>query len=565
MVAPRVGSAASGLVVPGLLLAFVLQAFASLDLKSPTFDEPAHIGAGLSYLRTGDFKVNLQHPPLLKEIGALPLILMGVRLPMSDDDWSAIDTRRDPGFQWRLGNAVIYGNDADRVMFWSRLPFLALATLLGLSIYLWGRRLLGDAAALGALALYVFDPTIIAHATLVATDVGFAAFALLFVFSLWHYLNRRSYRRLALCGLALGAALAAKFTGVVLLPLAALLLAGGTRWIPADRPLRSSSIADPYASAGAWTRLVWCLYALIVMAVLAAIVVHALYFFSGNPFLYLEGLRLINADHDSTYQVFMAGGFSRHFWSYYLVAYLLKEPVPILILVTLGLVALLRRGGAAAMDRAFLLLPPAILFVIYSVTSHNLGFRYMIPALPFLYLVGGAGLVRLWRQGPLRRAAAGILYVWLALSALGVYPDHLSYFNESACLTKNPARLGLDGGTSCGPLWLDDSNVDWGQGLKQLKIWLDREAPGETIRLGYFGSISPERYGLRFERVRGRDLDRPPAPGLYALSAHLVARAGGTLTARFGDGPENWLRHTRPTTIVGHAYHIYDLRPGVGR
>jgi hypothetical protein len=37
---------------------------------SPTFDEPVHLVAGRSYLRTREFKVNLQHPPLLEELAA---------------------------------------------------------------------------------------------------------------------------------------------------------------------------------------------------------------------------------------------------------------------------------------------------------------------------------------------------------------------------------------------------------------------------------------------------------------------------------------------------------------
>src|ERR1019366_1625913 len=44
---------------------------------------------------------------------------------------------------------------------------------------------------------------------------------------------------------------------------------------------------------------------------------------------------------------------------------------------------------------------------------------------------------------------------WLPAAAAGIYPDGLAYFNEAACLTTNPGAIGLDGGTRCGPLWLD--------------------------------------------------------------------------------------------------------------
>src|SRR5881296_226518 len=102
------------LVLGGLALVFFLQMFTAGPTKSPTFDEPAHIGAGLSYLETGEFKVNLQHPPLLKEIGALPLWLMGARFPFTAETWKNVGDRPRAYFQWELGRDIIFGNDPDR-------------------------------------------------------------------------------------------------------------------------------------------------------------------------------------------------------------------------------------------------------------------------------------------------------------------------------------------------------------------------------------------------------------------------------------------------------------------
>src|SRR5882672_4544222 len=143
----RRGRGLRPLLVLGLLLALFVQVYVTLRIKAPTFDEPAHIGAGLSYLKTGEFKVNLQHPPLLKEIGAVPLVLTGVRWPMTPQSWGEISRDPDPWFQWQLGLDVIFGNDREQVMFWSRLPFLGLTLLLAGLVYAWGRRLVGEGAA----------------------------------------------------------------------------------------------------------------------------------------------------------------------------------------------------------------------------------------------------------------------------------------------------------------------------------------------------------------------------------------------------------------------------------
>ena len=551
------------LVLGGLVLVFGLQVLSEGLSKSPTFDEPAHIGAGFSYLKTGEFKVNLQHPPLLKEIGALPLLAMGAKFPVSQENWSSVDQTTDPFFQWQLGNQVLVDNGEQRVLSWSRAPFVVLALVLAGLIVAWGRRMLGGTAAACALLLFVFDPTIVAHAPLVATDSGMALFAVLFFFALWYYLNHRSLKRLLWCGLALGLLLASKFSAVILMGVAFVLLVWATRWIPAAVPRRQSTLVDPYGSEEGGQRLAWCLYAFLTMCAVAAVVLHALYLFPRNPFLYIEGIKRINADHDPGYWAFMAGHFKPRFLTYYVVAYLLKEPLPAILLAGIGTWGLVRRGTAPAMDRAFLLLPPIVLVAAYSLYSDNLGFRYMIPALPFLHLVGGTGLASLLKEGGVwRKAGAFVLIAWTVLAGTAIYPDHLSYFNETACLFSEPGNIGLDGGTRCGYLWLDDSNVDWGQGANQLKEWLAAHPTSGALRLGYFGSIRPEHLGIDAFRVTVEDLQRGPTPGTYVLSAHILARAIGRLRMHHGDGPENWLLHARPTAVIGHAYYVYDVPSG---
>ena len=206
------------------------------------------------------------------------------------------------------------------------------------------------------------------------------------------------------------------------------------------------------------------------------------------------------------------------------------------------------------------MLPPVVLFTIHTMFADGLGIRYIIGVLPFTCLAGGLGLAWLVRSGSIaKRCAAGVLCAWLIVAAAGIYPDQLSYFNEMACLDE-PGKIGLDGGSRCGPMWLDDSNVDWGQGLKQLSDWLDANAKGRPVRLAYFGSFPPEVYGLppQSENLSSMDLMRVPAPGLYAVSTHLYAHTNGMIE-RFRQGSV-WMRITQPRAIVGHAFYIYDIR-----
>jgi hypothetical protein len=562
-----------------LITAFLLQSFSASRVKSPVYDEPAHIAAGLSYLATGEFTANPQHPPLLKEMSALSLMLAGVRWPDSAEARELMSGGRDH-LAWPVGNAIIAANGPDKVMLWSRLPFILLAALLGIVLYAWGREMVGPAAALGALFLYALDPTVLAHSYLVTTDAGLAAFTMLFLWALWSYVRHPSLKRVLLCGLALGTVLGTKFSAILLLPAGAVLLLAAVRWLPepgmigpnipvpggndkkpkkgrakrAERapepaPRRSRQLSKLEVSAGAF----------LAMCLVAAVVIQALYFFSSDPFLYVAGLQRVNADHNAAYLAFMAGRMEHRFLSYFAVAYLLKEPVASILLAALGLVVLVRSKTIAILKKLFLLLPPAALFAGYTLAADDAGIRYIVPCLPFVFLAGGVGLEALIRNRSLGgRWVAAVLCAWIVVATAGIYPDHLSYFNETACLLQDPHKIGLDGGSRCGPLWLDESNVDWGQGLKQLKAWLDQHARGRTIHLGYHGSFPPEGYGVAQEKIGMPDLVGDPEPGLYVFSAHLVARIP-VLAKKLGSDAGQWLRRIPPTAIVGHSLYVYDI------
>jgi hypothetical protein len=373
--------------------------------------------------------------------------------------------------------------------------------------------------------------------------------------------------------------LGTKFSAILLLPVGAVLLLAAVHWLPepgtispgipvpgggkkgkkgrakrAERapeptPRRSNQLWKFAVAAGAF----------LAMCLVAALVIQALYFFSSDPFLYVNGLKRVNADHDPDYLAFMAGQLKHRFLSYFAVAYLLKEPLASILLAALGLAVLLRSKTIGVLRKLFLLLPPAALFAGYTLAADDAGIRYIVPCLPFAFLAGGVGLEALIRNRALGgRWLAAALCAWIVVAAAGIYPDHLSYFNETACLLQDPGQIGFDGGSRCGTLWLDDSNVDWGQGLKQLKGWMDQHGGGRTIHLGYHGSFPPEGYGLSQQNIGMPDLVGDPAPGLYVFSAHLVARIP-TLAERLGSDAGQWLRRTPPTAIVGHSLYVYDI------
>jgi len=586
----------------GLIAIFLVVTFCEARLKSPTYDEPPHIAAGLSYFVTHEiFRANPQHPPFLKELSALSLMAGGIHWPhTADADYlvNGDDPARVYGLDWQVGNDIVRTNGPDRVLAWARLPMILVAALLAAVLYLWGRQLLGPLAAAAAVFVFVTDPAILAHSQLVTTDLGVASFAVLALFALWNYLRKPGWTRLLLCGLSLGAALAAKFSGGFLVPIFGLLMVAAIRWplVPGPEGSPSSPAAggnapSPGGRFAAAARVVrrkdlcacgsgkkyknchgrlptgaspksdfsrrfaFAAGAFAIMCLVAFGFVQATFFFPRDVMMYVKCARMVNADHDPNYLAYLAGDLKVHFTSYFLVAYWLKEPLAGIILASIGLVTLIRSKSIQLIGKLFLLVPPIVFFAAVTMMAEDVGIRYIIPVLPFAHLIAGLGIATLLQAVRKLKFApcAAVLCGWTVLAAAGIYPDHLSYFNEAACLLTQPGRIGLDGGSRCGPAWLDDSNVDWGQGMKQLKTWLDRNAAGRQVRLAITGSFPPEAYGIRCQRLEATDLMRDPGPGLYVVSAHLVARVPALSSA--GD----WLQRNQPVAIVGHALYVYDI------
>jgi hypothetical protein len=124
--------------------------------------------------------------------------------------------------------------------------------------------------------------------------------------------------------------------------------------------------------------------------------------------------------------------------------------------------------------------------------------------------------------------------------------------NESACLLTDAKRVGFDGGSKCGCYWLDDSKVDWGGGLIQLKRWMEGNAAGRVVKIANPFWFPPSAYGIGAEREEIPE-QGGPVPGLHAVSATLVARIPAY------PGASDWLRKVAPVAVVGHELYIYDI------
>jgi hypothetical protein len=560
-------------------LVYVGVALSASRTKSSTFDEPIHLPPGYVSLTLGDHRMNPDHPPLVRRLSALPLLFLDVRWDRDDFAWKV-------GRPWEFGKRFLYRwNDAERLLFWGRLPILALGVCLLAAVFVFTRRHYGEPAALLALFLGALNPDLLAHGTIVSTDLGIALFTFLAVLAFARVVERVSPMRVIGAGLALGAALSTKFSGVGLLPmlgLPALLVALDSR------PLVVAGVGGDRQLDTRSRKLAALALAFVALGLAALLTVWAAYGFhsplavdpEANTRLFdwrtvelqppalqalAAGLRrsgllpeawvwgfLHFLVHSESRPAFLFGHYSETGWWYYFPAtFVLKTPLPLLVLFAVGLAT--ARRTAADRRVEWLLLLPLVVFLALSMTRRiNIGHRHLLPAYPFVLVVAGrvASLAfgprarRPWRGG-----AVGLLCLAQALATAGAFPHYLAYFNE------------LAGGSKNGWRHLVDSNLDWGQELKGLREWMAGHGVAR-VKLAYFGTADVSYYGVAADRLPGYQPPPPAATVHEVRPGDLVAVSATLLQGVYVDEPSmrtlmERLRARRPAAVVGHSLFVY--------
>jgi len=553
------------------ILFFSLAAVTTFLQKSPTMDEPIHLFAGYSYLKWGDFRTNPEHPPFAKMWAALPLLPSQLADVRETPHWDFIP--RDG-----LGISVVdciyrvffTDNSGEALFFRAKLQMIFIGMLLGIFIYLWAKTLFGFEAGLAALSIYALDPNVLAHTSMIHTDLPLAAF-----FFIGTYFFSRSLAgfnaRNVLCAAAFFAlATITKYSAVTILPIW-MILAGAFFFSPALATGGS-------ATADSRMKQLAKVAAVLFVAVLGSyIFIWGIYGFRFDAIpggaQHLDVARVLPAqptvlgrffgfllEHRLLPEAWIYGqltvikGLQRPayllgwispsgFWSYFPVAFLVKTPLPTLALICVG-IGLAVRG--INRPQATLLMIPALLYFAFAVLARtNIGLRHILPVYPFLFVLAGGAAGALWRNGRWMKQGVVLLGIWAVWVCVSTFPDYLAYFNE------------LIGGPRNGYRVLVDSNLDWGQDLKGLKRWMDQNGV-RKIQFAYFGWVDPEYYGIDAAYIAGAWLGYDPPATQTAERFEYVA-----VSAQFLYGPESErsrtaaFRSRKPVAIIGHSIFVY--------
>jgi 4-amino-4-deoxy-L-arabinose transferase-like glycosyltransferase len=539
---------------------FLLGIFAGLCLhvahrSSPTFDEPEQIGVGYASLTQGPHSITTFNFRLSQIWEALPWLAFdpAPRFPTVEE--------RDAARQQNIsfGRLLLFraGCDPQQLIFASRVMVVLLAVLLGWLVFAWSRKLHGNLAGLFSLALYTCSPLVIAHASLATTELAVTLLFSLSVLACWRLLEDPSTARATLAGLAVGALLSTKISGVLIVPIIALMIAvrawdkrapvaSGNAMPSRGAYIRKASIALLGAAFIAWL-FIWAVYGgpaaapaanaipwevqgrdselsvRLIAQMRALRLLPDTYLFDLQNFTHFGGIR----------RAYLLGDYSLHGWWYFFpVAWLVKNPLPFhLALLAAGFAAWrLRRlpadqGGVAWRGLA----PFAALTLVYGgaalVGNLNIGARHLLPLYPAVLVFAGFA-VRLPLPASKLRAALLAALVGGSVAELALaHPHHLGYFNTLAGGSRNGHRLMVD------------SSSDWGESLPDIRRWLDERharrasgVPAAPVFISYFGNCDLSYYGLGPDKVvhLPQYYDNRPihpyalAPGTYIISATML-------------------------------------------
>jgi hypothetical protein len=246
-------------------------------------------------------------------------------------------------------------------------------------------------------------------------------------------------------------------------------------------------------------------------------------------------------------------------WYYYPLALACKLPLATWGLVVITIASIMRRG--VKRDEV----PLITMLVVFGVgmallADVNVGLRYVLPMLPAMYVLIG----RIWEgEAPAEptaqrnpgSAGASPYRWWLAslglvaltvIESIGISPRFLTFFNLAT------------GGPSRAQFILNDSNLDWGQELLDLRDWM-RANHVDRIGLAYFGRADPRVYGIESTPlIEGGD-EEYVAVSSYFLTGmpHRMRLSNGQLSDHMSLPNHEALRRARPLATVGRIMYIY--------
>lgn len=534
-----------------ILFVHIILLIYSATIHSPTNGEVPALSAGIYHWQTGNFDLFRVNPPLVRMVAAIPVLFCNPKT-----DWSLNHDLLASRDEFPVGNEFIRinGNNSFRYFMLARLFCIPFSVLGAVVCYRWAKEIYGTKSGFTALILWCFSPTILGHASTIGPDAHAASCGIFAAYLFWHWLKSPSVSATIFSGLALGLAELTKTTWLVLFPLWFFL------WLfwritDKDQKMKPS------------------LFRLCVILSIGIICINIGYggerifqplgqfrFISKAlgganteinnkmkgknrfretvfenipvplPQNYLLGIDIQRSDFEFRSENYLYGQWKYGgWWYYYLTAFAVKEPVPLILLIGLSVLfsfRLFRR------DEFVLLLPMITVFVLVSSqTGMNQHYRYVLGMLPFLFVfIAKFGMI----QHRLLQFTILLLIMWYCGSSLAVFPHSLSYFNEAV------------GGPNSGHRYLLGSNLEWGQDVLLLKKWIDEHPECQPVFIAQSSYYDIETVGIKSDVT----LKNLTSSGWYAIGVNNLYK---------NKEEYHCFLDYQPVAKIGYSIYIYRI------
>jgi len=433
---------------------------------APVYDEPLHLMQGYTYLKTGSMQVvsPFDQPMLAKIIPSIPLLFLKPQLLVFTTHDFYYNKQRYP-----FANLMFYYNnhDAEKVLSIGRKTNIIVSIVFLWILFYITKKTFGEQNAVFVSLLYIFNTTITAHSCLVTQDLLCYIFYFLGIYSFYQFLQYKNIKLNFVCGLMTGLLMVSKYTVVVLLFTYFCILLYFLY-------VRKISIKN---------------FIQFFIVQIFCILIIGLIVYNKNTMLLFNGLYKVVKNLQQGRSTFFFGKYSTTgFRLYFITLLFLKTEIPLLIIFIVSFTKFFIRifkKESSKLDLVFI--SAVIIFIIIaSFSKTQIGHRHILPIYPILIFY--TSTLTTDKKFSL---AYYILVLLCILSSIKTYPYYLSYFNE------------FIGGNKNGWKYFTDSNIDWGQGLKQLSLWIkqNKDVDDSGIYLSYFGVADPHYYKIKYRSV----------------------------------------------------------------
>lgn len=543
------------IIATSLLLWLTIISVSVARQLPPTSDEYTFVPSGYSYWKTGDFRMNTEQPPLLKLIGTLPLFFLDIDFPDDHPSWKHATLFGDDGFYKTF---VFHRNNTHKetMLFLPRLTTVIISLLLGALLLIWGTELWGPWGGVLTLALYVVEPTVLAYSSLFMMDLGLTFFMTLAFYALWKFVKKPTPTTWTFAAITFGLVQLTKYTAVMLFGIypfifAALLLS--KKIIPPPifrkRPLVFSAIS--YGG----------------MVFVALLFINLSYGFQGTfqtaqdmfendpnidktfytpdklfgqnkytnwiahnlplplPYHYVKGFGYVLVEAKAERQVYLFGKFSpTGFWYYYILSYLVKTTLPVLLLLFVALITFFQTKKDLR-NEIILVIPILAYLFLFSINQKQIGIRHVLQVYPFIFLFIARLARKQWFFTTLGVVFIATIIALAGIDAVRTFPDYISYANQF---------IGLNNGY----LYFSDTNVDILQNIDKAITFIKQNPTTKSAMTN--ADILPEYVSVQQAASC--------APGLFIADVHAMHSQ-----------KYKWLVCNQPIKRLGRTLFVYNV------